>query len=279
MRDVLQSLELALGDAERSWWRDALARCERAGADALAAILPALPRRLGRLGCGTGVRAVDGARVDLGVWRLCDVGAWALLARARVGDDAVLDLFARGDIEERTMLLRATAARPLSPATGRLLVEIQRSNTVPHFEALACDNDLVVRACGQVDGFDREQGNRLLLKAAFLGLRLRRFFSVERLANPELSRMLSDLATEREAAGRAVWSDTAVLLARAPVAGTVARLLGDLEHGDDERRLAAALSVPLLGRADLVPFLTERLPREPKPAIAQALRDAVAQLG
>ena len=278
MLDLLANLERGLPDGERAWLREGLARCEREGARALTVLWPALPRRVGRQVVGSARLGVGAAQVDLGVWRACDVAAWAALARGRADDATVFELFAHGDIEERTMVLRATTARPLTPLTGRLFGEAQRSNTLPHFEALACDCDLVARACEQVEGFGRDQLNRLLLKAAFIGLRLARFYGVERHANPELSRMLQDLATEREAAGRAVWPDTASLIARAPAPGTTARLVGDLEHGDDERRLAAVVGVGILGRRELLPFLRERLPREPKPTIAQALRDAVAKL-
>jgi hypothetical protein len=277
MLDLLADLERGLAAAERTWLRDALARGAREGARAVAALLPALPRRIGRHAVGTGMRRAGEATVDARAWRACDLAAYALLAQAGSDDAARLDLYAHGDIEERTMLLRASSALPLSPATASLFGEIQRSNTVPHFEALACDSDVVARACGTLPGFGPDQLNRLLLKAAFLGLRLARLFAVERHANPELSRMLADLASEREAAGRAVWPDTALLLARAPVPGTRARLVGDLEHGDDERRAAAAAGLGLLRDAALMPFLRERLPREPKPVVQQALRDALAR--
>ncbi|HLU38464.1 MAG TPA: EboA domain-containing protein [Planctomycetota bacterium] len=279
MRELLSELERVLPAAERQWLEDAGARAEREGASAVRTLLPALPRRLGRQGFATGLRRIGAATIDLGAWRRCDVAAAALLSLARADDGVLLDLHAHGDLEERTMVLRAATVREPSAATAVLFAEVQRSNAVPHFEALACDNDLAARACGRIEGFGREQLDRMVLKAAFLGLRLARLFGVERRANEELSRMLQDLATEREAAGRPVWPDTALLIARAPVPGTVARLLGDLEHGDDERRAAAAVALGLLGRADLLPFVRERLPREPKPAIRDALAQTIAALG
>jgi len=270
MLDLLAGVRASLAPADRAWLEDGLARCARDAA-AIASLLPALPRRVGRGPIGGATVSIGEARVDLGAWRACDAAALTLLLPA--SDDLVLDLFAHGDLEERTMLLRATTLRPLSAATGRLLGEVQRSNTVPHFEALVCDSDLLVRACGAVAGFGTPQASRLVLKAAFLGLPMRRLFGVERLANEELSRMLQDLATEREAAGRAVWPDTLTMMAFAPVPGTAARALGDLEHGDDGRRAAAIAALRRLDRKDLLPFLRERLPREPVPALRRALSE------
>jgi len=114
----------------------------------------------------------------------------------------------------------------------------------------------------------------MLLKIAFLDLPLARVFHAEQLANQELSRMLQDLATEREAAGRSVWRDTDRLISRAPVAGTIARILGGLEHGDDGRRLAAVEGLILLNRKDLAPFAIERLAREPRDVVRKLLVQA-----
>jgi len=100
-------------------------------------------------------------------------------------------------------------------------------------------------------------------------------FAAEQLANAELSRMLQDLATEREAAGRAVWRDTDRMLGRAPVPGATARMLGSLEHGDDCRRLAAVEGLLALDRKDLLPLLRERLPREPRADVKALLQRIV----
>jgi hypothetical protein len=73
-----------------------------------------------------------------------------------------------------------------------------------------------------------------------------------------------------------VWRDTDRLLAKAPVPGTIARILGGIEHGDDQRRLAAAEALALLHRKDLAALAAERLPREPRPEIRAALERAAA---
>src|SRR5690606_27202583 len=107
MRELLSELERVLPAAERQWLEDAGARAEREGASAVRTLLPALPRRLGRQGFATGLRRIGAATIDLGAWRRCDVAAAALLSLARADDGVLLDLHAHGDLEERTMVLRA----------------------------------------------------------------------------------------------------------------------------------------------------------------------------
>ena len=120
---------------------------------------------------------------------------------------------------------------------------------------------------------DADTGNRLLLKFAFVDMPLQRAFGAESHASEQLSTMLQDLATEREAAGRAVWSDTWRMLGRAPCPGALARLIGGLEHGDDGVRQAAAEGLLLLPErgAGIAGFAKERLPREPRPAVRALL--------
>lgn len=243
----------------------------RADPRQLPVVFPGLPRRLGRDAVGRGRAAIGPGTVDLGAFRRCDLAAAVLLLETAANADALWDLYAHGDIEERAMLLRSLHFLPVGPTTVRLFGEIQRTNVVLHLEAAVCDGDLFVRTLGQ-HGFDQTAANRLLLKLAFLDLPLARVFGAERTANGELSRMLRDLATEREAAGRSVWRDTNRLLGRAPCPGAVARLIGGLEHGDDGVRLAAAEGLLALGRQDLAPFAKERLDREPRADVQALLR-------
>jgi hypothetical protein len=208
-------------------------------------------------------------------WRTCDAGACILLTDCRASDAELWELHAHGDLEERAMLLRSLALLPITNGTLRLLAEVQRTNMVLHVEAAVCDSDLLARCVGQ-PGFHIADFNRMLLKLAFLDLPLQRAFGAEQHANAELSRMLQDLATEREAAGRGVWRDTWRLIGRAPTQGTVARLIGGLEHGDDGVRLSAVEGLLQLGRPELLPFAQERLPREQRPEVQAALRRLLA---
>ncbi|MBL9087671.1 MAG: EboA domain-containing protein [Planctomycetia bacterium] len=272
---ALAALERALAGPEEAWIRERLDLDPAAARAALPVVFPALARRAGRAGL-SGRIVVGGAHVDLGAWRRCDAVGTLLLHAADPVDDATLvDLFLRGDLEERTILLRAASVRPLGAATSRFLDEVQRTNVGAHLEAACLDHDLLVRA---LDGglLSRDRFDRLVLKAAFNDLPLARMEGVRERPGAELTRMLLDLATEREAAGRPVWRDTLRLAGGAPVAGTVARVLGALEHGDATTRLAGAEALLALRRKDLAAYAAERLPREHRPDVRAALERAAA---
>jgi hypothetical protein len=243
----------------------------RADRSELPVVFPGLPRKCGRAAVGGGRQRLGPALVDLDAFRRCDLAAAWLLIEAGATEAELLDLYAHGDIEERAMLLRSLHFLPVGAAVVRLFGEMQRTNVVLHLEAAIGDGDLFVRTIGQ-PGFDRTAANKLLLKFAFLDLPLQRVFGAIDTANPELSRMLQDLATEREAAGRAVWRDTWRLIGRAPCPGSTARLIGGLEHGDDGVRLAAAEGLLALGRAELLPFVRERIDREPRATVREVLQ-------
>ncbi len=272
-------LEKALAPSALEWWRVARARATAGGERALAEILPALARRAGttRFGGGLLSEKVDSgraARVDLDAWRLCDAAGLLLIRLAGASDATLIDLFRHGDFEERTIVLRALCLLPVTQATLCLLGEAQRTNVENHFAAAVCDANLPARAAERA-AFGQEGFNRLVLKAAFLQEPVSRLLEVETRANPELTRMLQDLASEREAAGRAVWPGTNLLIAFAPIEGTAARLIGGLEHGDDLRRRSAAEGLAVLNHKDLQPFIRERLRREPRAEIRAALERAL----
>lgn len=250
---------------------EALCAEVRADRSRLPVVFPGLPRKLHKEPLRGGAFADGGVKINFDAWRTCDAGAALLLTDCRVTETELWDLFAHGDLEERAMLLRALALLPITPTTIRLIGEAQRTNMVMHCEAAVCDCDLLSRCIGQ-HGFAVDDFNRMLLKLAFLDLPLRRAIDAEGHANAELSRMLQGLATEREAAGRAVWRDTWRLIGRAPTEGSVARLIGGLEHGDDGVRLCAVEGLQQLGRPDLLPFAKERLAREQRPEVLAALQ-------
>lgn len=265
-----------LSDEARGWFDAARSRVD-GEPGCVAELFPQLPRRIGRETVGGGPLRDGDVEVDLDAWRHCDVAACALLTSPSAPGPREVDLFMHGDLEERTMVLRCLALLPVTDATIQLLGEAQRTNTVTHFEAAICDSNLATRASSHQD-FGQAGFNRLLLKVAFLELPLARILGALSGANAELSRMLQGLATEREAAGRLVWPDTNRLIARAPVEGTVARLVGHLEHGDDRHRQTAAEALASLNRPELAPFLRERLEREPRPEIRAALEQALSTI-
>lgn len=286
---TLESFLLGAVDPRgREWFLAARQEVEAGGAKALLERFPALARRVGRAAAGQGMHRRDMPRgpaacADLRVWRAADMAGLLLLEQAAPPDDVLLDLYRHGDLEERTILLRALVLLPLGGATVHLLNEVQRTNVESHFQAAVLDGNLPRRALEHQD-FGRPGVHRLVLKAAFLGHPVERLLEIEECASQELSRMLQDLASEREAAGRAVWAGTNWLIACAPTHGTVARLLGGLEHGDDRQRLAAARGLLRLvreargGRRELLGYLAERREREPRPAIRTLLAEAAQEV-
>lgn len=275
---LTERFDHALSDAARTWWEQALQRVEEEGAEAaIPVLLPALARRVGRDRPAEGVRTDPDvttggrvARVNLAAWRSCDVAGLRLLSHPDVADELIVDLWLHGDFEEREIVCRAAQLLPATSATATLFGEAQRTNTMTHFEALCCDGNLPARAVG-IPGFGLGEFNRLVLKAAFSDLPLARLFDATDHANQELSRMLQDLATEREAAGRRIWADTDRMVAGAPAAGSTARLLGGIEHGDDRRRLAAAEGLLALDHPEFLPLVLDRIGREPRELVRRTL--------
>lgn len=271
---------LAEATVEDAWWSSACERAQTEGAPALPVLFPALARRLGRGLIGGGPTsepsvAENGrpAIIDLDAWRVCDAAGFHLITHCGdISSEQIVDLFLHGDFEERAIVMRAQALRPVDAATVTLFGEAQRTNTGTHFEALCCESNLPARACG-VDDFGLDDLNRVVLKAAFLDLPLARLLEAEAHANAELSRMLQDLATEREAAGRKVWADTDRLLGLAPTRGTLLRLVGALEHGSDNRRRLAAEALARQELPDLGALVRDRIDREPVAAIRELLAD------
>jgi len=276
MFDIRPHLDPVLTEEGLAFLDQALAALVAKGEAQLPFLWPQLARRVGRVPLkASRVEHDDDIIVDLSAWRACDAAGLALLQRTSRKDEMLLDLYLRGDKEEKTIVLRCMAFLPVTPATVRLFGEVQRTNTAQHFEALALDSNLAVRALhvrGDESGFTRDDFHRLVLKMAFLDLPAWRMFRAVLETDETLAGMLQAYATEREAAGRSVWVDTNRFLGRAPVPGSVARILGGLEHGDDATRLAAAEGLFALKRPDLAPYAKERLEREPREVIRRLLR-------
>lgn len=282
MQIFQQHLQVTLDAPAQEWLREQLGARpsdEQARTDVLFA---QLRRRTGKTpltdaGPGT-IETVGPGRIDIGMWRTCDAAGALLLDVAGISDESLVDLFRHGDFEERLVVLRALAVRPITAATVELLGEVQRTNTVAHFEAGALDSDIAVRALaegGEDSGFTRDDYHRLVLKAAFSDLAGSRMIGALEQADPKLSAMLQDFATEREAAGRPVWVDTYRYLGVAPCPGAEARLLGGLEHGADPIREAAVESLGRLAKDAHRPHLESRLAREPSARIRSRIEAAL----
>jgi hypothetical protein len=104
------------------------------------------------------------------------------------------------------------AGRSLLPAPDRflaLVIDACRTNILPVFEAVACENPYPSRF------FPERNFNQLVMKALFNGVRLDRIVGLAARANIELARMATDFAAERRAAGRPVPADIGLALSSA----------------------------------------------------------------
>ncbi|XXT21397.1 EboA domain-containing protein [Sorangium sp. So ce429] len=148
--------------------------------------------------------AVDG-------WRLDELGRAtmvALVSRSLPAPELDLllgDCYQRGDSRERQALLRAlpfvTGAERFVP----LAVDACRTNELPIFEAIACENPYPAAH------FPDLNYNQMVLKAMFMGVAIARIVGLEQRRSSELARMAEDFASERRAAGRSVPADIGLL--------------------------------------------------------------------
>lgn len=225
-----------------------------------------LPRKIGREGLPARRVTIGEGTVDLGSYRVCDLAAAILIRDSSLDDDAVATLYYQGDAEERRMVLKALALLETSSASAPLLVEAHRTNDQVIFEAAIADSDLPARVLS-----DDDYANAVL-KAAFVDIETARMIGIGRRATTDLSRMLLEFMTEREAAGRPVWPGSLEVAAHAPCPGVADRVLGDLWHGMDRRRLAAARAASTLATDAVRETVKQRLDVEPVEAIREELR-------
>ena len=147
-------------------------------------------------------------------WTLAELGRVALLltAHSRMSVDAakalVLDLYYRGDGQEKIAVLRALPLLGEHPAYVELAVEACRTNMTSVFQAIACDNSF------PHDNFSALHFNQMVMKALFLGVSVGRILGVRERSSQELARMLEDYKREREAAHRSVPGDLDWLLSQ-----------------------------------------------------------------
>lgn len=176
----------------------------------------AAARALGKASLGLGADERDaleaagfGGAID--GWRLDELGRAAMIALASrnlpaSGLDPLLGAcYQQGDSRERQAILRAlpfvTGAERFAP----LAVDACRTNELPVFEAIACENPYPAAY------FPDLNFNQMVLKAMFMGVALARIVGLERRRSSELARMAEDFASERRAAGRSVPADIGLL--------------------------------------------------------------------
>ena len=139
-------------------------------------------------------------------WTLEDAARAVLLLRraeasaATFSDDAVA-CYEQGDAREQRSWLRAIGTLPDPKQFLASAVDACRSSILPIFEAIACENPYPSRH------FPERNFNQVVLKALFSGVALSRIVGLDGRLNAELTRMASDYADERRAAGRPVPAD------------------------------------------------------------------------
>jgi hypothetical protein len=143
--------------------------------------------------------------ITLRAWRTVDaVRIVLLLAHWSVAGDAVDDTLAcyqNGDAGEQQSWLRGLHVLPDAERFLPHAIDACRTNILPVFEAISCDNPYPSRY------FPELNFNQLVLKALFNGVALERVVGLAERRNAELTRMAADYAAERRAAGRAVPED------------------------------------------------------------------------
>jgi hypothetical protein len=154
------------------------------------------------------VADASSADVPIAHWTLEDAGRLLLLLsrheRANDPDAFFADAtacFEQGDSREQQSWMRTVALLPQTERYLPLVIDTCRTNILPLFQAVACDNPYPARY------FPERNFNQMVLKALFNNVPLARIHGLAERANPELTRMASDYAAERRAAGRSVPGD------------------------------------------------------------------------
>lgn len=195
---ILSVLRSRIDHTAENWLDAALS--STGDVDALCRHYTAAPTHVGR-------GPVSPDRPECPRWTVDDAARFALLhaaaARMEAGAfaAAAIRCFERGDPREQQSWLRGVA---LLPAPERFLadaIDACRTNIVPLFESIACENQYPARY------FPERNFNQMVLKALFNNIALHRIGGLKERLNPHLSRMARDYADERRAAGRSVPPD------------------------------------------------------------------------
>jgi hypothetical protein len=150
------------------------------------------------------VRALD--NVPARHWTLEDAGRLVFVvtryeAVSGTATEWIAACYEQGDTREQRSWLRTVAFIPRAELMLPVAVDACRTSIVPLFEAIACENPYPARY------FPDRNFNQVVLKALFNGIAVERITGLASRLNPELSRMASDYADERRAAGRSIPTD------------------------------------------------------------------------
>ena len=205
--DFLRTLLRARLDAPAWTW------FEQTAADAagdLAAAYTSAGRRMGRAPLAVTVdeqRWLPDIRFDR--WTVQDAARAALLL-VRADTSAAIACYDGGDSSEQESWLKSTALLPEPERLLPVVIDACRTNILPLFEAVACENPFPARY------FPDRNFNQMVLKALFNKVALERIVGLAERRNPDLARMAGDYASERRAAGRTVPSDIGLAMTETP---------------------------------------------------------------
>jgi len=220
LSELLRTAVRSRGDADATiWFDEALTQVAGGSAEAVVAVYTKA-RRLGRARLsltaaeqGEVERLQAGAQLDY--WTLEDAGRAALLlASAAVNPDgfvrAATECYDQGDSAEQQSWLKSTALLPEPDQLLPIVIDACRTNILPLFEAVACENPFPARH------FPERNFNQMVLKALFNKVALSRIAGLAGRRNADLTRMAADYASERRAAGRTVPSDIGLAMMETP---------------------------------------------------------------
>ena len=213
MKEFLLTVLKARLDAEAWKWLQGAVAAAASGASANDALssYTAASRRLGKqaLKLDSLERAKlagHNALFNIDHWGADEAGRAAiLLAVAEHHQEAYIqlaqDCYELGDSREQQSWLRGLSVLPKSELFLNTAIDSCRTNIIPVFEAIACEN------LYPSVHFPELNFNQLVLKCLFNGIAMTRIIGLESRLNTELSRMADSYRSERQAAGRSVPAD------------------------------------------------------------------------
>jgi hypothetical protein len=231
-----------------SWFRDTIERIRHeSSSDKLAMAIGLAPRRLGK--ADLPLTSDDKERaaalrpgLDPSEWSIDQAARIAFMVASYAEDDAAFaaafDGFcATAGLNELIALCRGLPVYPAAALLEPRAREAVRSGMKPVFEAVAHRNPYPVEC------FAEDAWNQMVVKAFFIGSHLWPIQELDRRGNPQLARMLVDLAQERWAAGRPVSGEVWRCVAPHADAAGVAALVRAFETGSDKERSSVALAL------------------------------------
>lgn len=150
-------------------------------------------------GFPAGVALTQWVRTDVARFQLLQ----ALTSQLSADDfaEAASACFTQGDASEQRSWCRAVSLLPQPERFLSLMTDTCRTNILPLFESIACDNPYPAQY------FPELNFNQMVLKAMFNAVSLARIVGLAERRNAELTRMSNDYADERTAAGRSIPPD------------------------------------------------------------------------